>query len=132
MKTLINSHLFVVSITKSSTLASLLGKNAIVGKELIPFESSLCTWSDVYFPQLSAMYKYVAILQLSLCTDKPSFCALFSLFLLTVLINPLGICEMAAKQFTLTEVAKHNSKDDLYVIIDEKVYDASKFIDEHP
>ncbi|DAA79122.1 TPA_exp: Uncharacterized protein A8136_2907 [Trichophyton benhamiae CBS 112371] len=36
------------------------------------------------------------------------------------------------KEFTLKEVAAHSTKKDLYVVIHEKVYDCSSFIDEHP
>ncbi|EEP76313.1 conserved hypothetical protein [Uncinocarpus reesii 1704] len=39
---------------------------------------------------------------------------------------------MANKEFTLQEVAAHDSKKDLYLIVDEKVYDISSFVDEHP
>jgi cytochrome b involved in lipid metabolism len=34
--------------------------------------------------------------------------------------------------FTLAEVAKHNTKDDAWVVIKNKVYDLSEFVDEHP
>jgi cytochrome b involved in lipid metabolism len=34
--------------------------------------------------------------------------------------------------FTLAEVAKHASRDDVWVVIKDKVYDLSDFIDEHP
>ncbi|KLU92912.1 cytochrome b5 [Magnaporthiopsis poae ATCC 64411] len=37
-----------------------------------------------------------------------------------------------AKTFTYQDVAEHNTKKDLYMVIHDKVYDASKFIDEHP
>lgn len=37
-----------------------------------------------------------------------------------------------AKQFTYKEIAEHNTEDDLWMIIDGKVYDCSKFVDEHP
>ncbi|PFH50572.1 hypothetical protein AMATHDRAFT_3854 [Amanita thiersii Skay4041] len=36
------------------------------------------------------------------------------------------------KQFTLQEVAKHNKEGDLWVVIDSKVYDISRFADLHP
>ncbi|OCH95428.1 acyl-CoA dehydrogenase NM domain-like protein [Obba rivulosa] len=36
------------------------------------------------------------------------------------------------KQFTRDEVAKHNKSDDLWIIIDAKVYDVSKFKGLHP
>ncbi|KAL4739612.1 cytochrome b5-like heme/steroid binding domain-containing protein [Aspergillus similis] len=39
---------------------------------------------------------------------------------------------MSAKEFTFKEVAEHNSKKDLYMVIHDKVYDASSFVDEHP
>ncbi|KAG6331765.1 hypothetical protein ID866_7326 [Astraeus odoratus] len=36
------------------------------------------------------------------------------------------------KEFTLEEVAQHNKPDDLWVVIDAKVYDVSRFKDLHP
>ncbi|KAL4750853.1 cytochrome b5-like heme/steroid binding domain-containing protein [Aspergillus terricola var. indicus] len=39
---------------------------------------------------------------------------------------------MSAKEFTFKEVAEHNSKKDLYMVIHDKVYDCSSFVDEHP
>ncbi|KAI0483844.1 cytochrome b5 [Xylaria cf. heliscus] len=39
---------------------------------------------------------------------------------------------MAAKEYTYQDVAEHNTKKDLYVVIHDKVYDTTKFIDEHP
>ncbi|KZT27067.1 acyl-CoA dehydrogenase NM domain-like protein [Neolentinus lepideus HHB14362 ss-1] len=38
----------------------------------------------------------------------------------------------AMKTFTLEEVAKHNKEGDLWIIIDSKVYDVSRFVDLHP
>ncbi|GME76908.1 unnamed protein product [Ambrosiozyma monospora] len=37
-----------------------------------------------------------------------------------------------AKVFTADEVAEHNTKDDLYLICDGKVYDCTEYLDEHP
>jgi len=37
-----------------------------------------------------------------------------------------------SQEYTIAEVAAHSSKKDLYMIIHEKVYNASKFVDEHP
>lgn len=34
---------------------------------------------------------------------------------------------MAPKQFTLAEVSTHNSKNDLWIVIHDKVYDVTKF-----
>ncbi|KAI0068670.1 cytochrome b5 [Artomyces pyxidatus] len=39
---------------------------------------------------------------------------------------------MASKTVNLTELREHTSKDDIWVLINGKVYDVSKFIDEHP
>ncbi|KAI0997566.1 hypothetical protein K3495_g10624 [Podosphaera aphanis] len=36
------------------------------------------------------------------------------------------------KEYTYTDVSEHNSKEDLYMVINEKVYDVTKFLDEHP
>ncbi|KAL8733687.1 MAG: hypothetical protein Q9181_003484 [Wetmoreana brouardii] len=36
------------------------------------------------------------------------------------------------QEWTFSDVASHNSKKDLYLVIHDKVYDATQFIDEHP
>ncbi|GFP54582.1 hypothetical protein ACSS6W_002406 [Trichoderma asperelloides] len=37
-----------------------------------------------------------------------------------------------SKEYTYQDVAEHNTKKDIFVVIHDKVYDCSKFIDEHP
>lgn len=37
-----------------------------------------------------------------------------------------------SKTFSTDEVASHNKPTDLYIIVDEDVYDLTKFQDEHP
>jgi cytochrome b involved in lipid metabolism len=37
-----------------------------------------------------------------------------------------------SKTFSVADVASHNSAKDLYIIVDEDVYDLTKFQDEHP
>lgn len=37
-----------------------------------------------------------------------------------------------AKELTLQEVSSHNTKQDLYMVVHDKVYDCSSFVDEHP
>ncbi|CAN6449289.1 unnamed protein product [Victoria cruziana] len=37
-----------------------------------------------------------------------------------------------AKVFTLQEVSKHSNSDDCWLVIDGKVYDVTKFLDDHP
>jgi len=37
-----------------------------------------------------------------------------------------------SKELTYAEVAEHNSRKDLYLVIHDKVYDTSGFVDEHP
>ncbi|KAI9491375.1 cytochrome b5-like heme/steroid binding domain-containing protein [Zychaea mexicana] len=36
------------------------------------------------------------------------------------------------KIFTYEEIAKHNTREDLYMVISGKVYDITAFVDEHP
>lgn len=37
-----------------------------------------------------------------------------------------------SKTFTVDEVAAHKKADDLYIIVEQDVYDLTKFQDEHP
>ncbi|KAI8096935.1 cytochrome b5-like heme/steroid binding domain-containing protein [Halteromyces radiatus] len=37
-----------------------------------------------------------------------------------------------SKVYTYEEVAQHNKREDLWMIIDKKVYDITGFVDEHP
>lgn len=37
-----------------------------------------------------------------------------------------------SKRFSTADVAAHKTADDLYIIVDEDVYDLTKFADEHP
>ena len=37
-----------------------------------------------------------------------------------------------SKSFSQSDVASHNKPSDLYIIVDEDVYDLTKFQDEHP
>ncbi|KAK2627900.1 hypothetical protein QTJ16_002546 [Diplocarpon rosae] len=37
-----------------------------------------------------------------------------------------------SKEFTYAEVSAHQSKKDLYMVIHDKVYDTTAFVDEHP
>jgi hypothetical protein len=39
---------------------------------------------------------------------------------------------MADKEFTYSDVSEHNTKKDLYMVVHDKVYDATSFVDEHP
>ncbi|OCK76209.1 cytochrome b5 [Lepidopterella palustris CBS 459.81] len=36
------------------------------------------------------------------------------------------------RDYTYSQVASHNTKDDLFIIINDQVYDVSKFVYEHP
>lgn len=41
--------------------------------------------------------------------------------------------KMAANlELTYQDVAEHNTKKDLYLVIHDQIYDVSKFVDEHP
>lgn len=37
-----------------------------------------------------------------------------------------------SKDFTYSDVSEHTSKKDLFMVIHDKVYNASSFVDEHP
>jgi cytochrome b involved in lipid metabolism len=37
-----------------------------------------------------------------------------------------------SKQFTAEQVAEHTTRDDIWIIYNEKVYDVSAYLDEHP
>lgn len=37
-----------------------------------------------------------------------------------------------SQELTLKEVSGHNTKKDLYMVIHDKVYDCTSFVDEHP
>jgi hypothetical protein len=39
---------------------------------------------------------------------------------------------MASQEFTYADVSKHSSKKDLYIVVHDKVYDCTSFVDEHP
>ena len=39
---------------------------------------------------------------------------------------------MATKEYTYQDVAEHNTKKDAFVVIHDKVYDTTAFVDEHP
>lgn len=45
-------------------------------------------------------------------------------------LSPAQTVIMSAQIFTYEEVSKHNTRNDLYMIIDKKVYDITKFLDE--
>jgi hypothetical protein len=37
-----------------------------------------------------------------------------------------------SQELTFEEVSKHNTKKDLYLVIHDKVYNTTSFVDEHP
>ena len=37
-----------------------------------------------------------------------------------------------SKEYTYQDVAEHNTKKDIFVVIHDVIYDATKFVDEHP
>merc|ERR1712098_443317 len=70
-------------------------------------------------------------------TPKRRFQAPFALPSLTAAPNSAvnkktHITYTMSEELTFAEVSKHNSKKDLYLVIHDKVYNASSFVDEHP
>ncbi|GAB7338176.1 hypothetical protein MBLNU457_4522t1 [Dothideomycetes sp. NU457] len=39
---------------------------------------------------------------------------------------------MSDKEYTFSEVSEHSSKKDLWIVVHDKVYNCSSFVDEHP
>ncbi|KAK5009525.1 hypothetical protein LTR39_004918, partial [Cryomyces antarcticus] len=37
-----------------------------------------------------------------------------------------------SKELTYSDVSEHTGKKDLYIVVHDKVYNASSFVDEHP
>lgn len=37
-----------------------------------------------------------------------------------------------SQELTYAEVSEHNSKKDLYLVIHDKIYNTTSFVDEHP
>lgn len=44
----------------------------------------------------------------------------------------MGSVKVHAKEFTASEIVIHRSREDIYTVIHGKVYDITKFVDEHP
>jgi cytochrome b involved in lipid metabolism len=65
----------------------------------------------------------------SLSCDRFSFPSILldfiSVFLLTCIV-------VMSQRFSAADVASHKTASDLYIIVDEDVYDLTKFQDEHP
>lgn len=72
-----------------------------------------------------------------LASEHPTFIKLF-----TFLFTSCPTAELSGKyqrqlvimsqEFTYADVAVHSTKKDLYVVIHDKVYNSSSFVDEHP
>jgi cytochrome b involved in lipid metabolism len=51
---------------------------------------------------------------------------------ITLITPPSSTNTMADKEFTYSDVSEHATKKDLFVVIHDKVYNTSSFVDEHP
>lgn len=38
----------------------------------------------------------------------------------------------ATQEYTYSDVSEHNTKKDLFIVVHDKVYNCSSFVDEHP
>jgi cytochrome b involved in lipid metabolism len=47
-------------------------------------------------------------------------------------VNKTRLNMSADKDFTYAQVAEHSTKKDLYLVIHDKVYNTTAFVDEHP
>lgn len=43
-----------------------------------------------------------------------------------------GLQQKALGKYTLADVAKHNSKGDVWIVVKGKVYDVTPYVEEHP
>lgn len=50
----------------------------------------------------------------------------------TITSTPTTAVKMASLELTYQDVAEHNTKKDLYMVIHDVIYDVGKFVDEHP
>lgn len=66
-------------------------------------------------------------------TDQSAWLCQSLTFTFSISTATLTTITMAdAKEFTFQEVSAHNTKKDLYMVIHDKVYDCTSFVDEHP
>jgi cytochrome b involved in lipid metabolism len=47
-------------------------------------------------------------------------------------VKPNSTAFAMSKELTYAEISAHSAKKDLYLVIHDKVYDTSSFVDEHP
>lgn len=72
-------------------------------------------------------------LRVSYCFARLSFATVFLAYICTVAMSPAAMMSTSRLQsLTKGEVARHNSKHDVYLVIRNKVYDCTNFLDEHP
>ena len=43
-----------------------------------------------------------------------------------------GLQEKVLQEYTLADVAKHSSKEDVWIVVKGKVYDVTPYVEEHP
>ena len=65
-----------------------------------------------------------------LCSDL--HCYLFHRVILSIPLQTYISRIIMAKTFSQSDVATHKKPDDLWIIVDEDVYDMTKFQSEHP
>lgn len=111
--------------TTSSRQARIIPLSVRDGLPLLPKVVVSRTFRNLYFFPYPPFREALALRQLYILLSRD-----------TASIKSYPVADSSgaimSEQFTLAEVEKHNTKKDLYMVIHDKVYNTSAFVDEHP